>query len=166
MLKEVTTVYKSESFYAGAIHKTTQGACYEVLGRAKSDKGLFFIRFVESGNSRSVDQSNMRKGSINDIQQNEELDKSVRSKEVDGYPNYVVFMDGRVYSKKDKRYLHMTGRKDGTKRLKAVNDKGSKFWSMHRLVCEMFNERPEGKKFVIALDGDRTNVSSDNLMWV
>ena len=59
-------------------------------------------------------------------------------------------------SKHSKEYYHVFLQKDGKARLNTV----------HRLVAKAFVPNPENKPFVIHKDGDISNNTPENLMWV
>ena len=87
--------------------------------------------------------------------------------EIANYPNYLIYDDGRVYSKKRNIYLKphpdvygypMVGlcRNDGKSHPKRI----------HRLVAEHYIANPYNKLTVDHGDGVKTNNHVDNLSWM
>lgn len=83
------------------------------------------------------------------------------------YPNYVITIDGEIYSLKskckrkhriDKQGYHLIGLwKDGTQRMELV----------HRLVMTTFNPNKNYKKLQVNhIDGNKDNNNLHNLEWV
>ena len=83
-----------------------------------------------------------------------------------GYENYLIYDDGRVYSKYKNRFLNPY--QHNTKYLSAYlyNDKKKKSFSIHRLVALHYIPNPENKSQVDHEDRDRSNNNVNNLRWV
>jgi hypothetical protein len=76
-------------------------------------------------------------------------------------PNYLVTVDGRVFSLHTMRYL-----KNFTKAGDYVYVKiGSKSYRMHRLVAQTYIPNPENKAQVNHMDGNKYNNMLCNLEW-
>ena len=88
------------------------------------------------------------------------------------YPDYIIYNDGRVFSRKSLKFLN-PGIKEGYKTLHLIrhytdgNEKG-KSVRLHKLVALAYvnNPCPEDCDRIMFLDGNKLNVNSDNLKWV
>lgn len=81
------------------------------------------------------------------------------------YYNYIVYDDGRIYSKLRKRYLTNKIMKDGYCRLQLYNNNGCKMFNVHRIIAEVFIQNPSNKPFVNHIDGNKQNNRVENLEW-
>lgn len=90
----------------------------------------------------------------------------MNSVEIKGYPNYLVYEDGRIYSNKTKRFLTQCLNRGGYLILN-LSRKGDKPRShrVHRLVAEHFLPRVRGFTDVNHIDGVKTNNDISNLEW-
>lgn len=79
--------------------------------------------------------------------------------------NYVVYRDGRIFSKKQEKFLEPKDTNDGYKRLQIWKDGKATYMMIHRIVAETFLENPENLKYVNHKDGNKGNNSADNLEW-
>jgi len=86
--------------------------------------------------------------------------------EVRGYPNYLIYPDGRVYNKKIKRYLKPRDNGRGYLQLNLYKDGNKKSHTIHRLVAEHYIENPDNKPEVDHGNGIRTDNRVENLSWV
>lgn len=93
---------------------------------------------------------------------------------IENYPNYVVSKNGDIvilpYKDKNKHNRKIRVKKtgsdlDGYEIVPLVNEKGTKTFSVHRLVAQAFLPNPENKETVNHIDGDKTNNSVTNLEW-
>ena len=98
---------------------------------------------------------------------------SFEFKQLIEYPDYFIYNDGRLYSKKSKRFLQ--GKIDnGYKMYALVSDKiskntGRKLSKMlyaHRLVAEYFVPNPNNYLYVHHKDNNKLNNNFDNLIWI
>ena len=87
-----------------------------------------------------------------------------------GYPNYIIYEDGRVWGKVCKRFLkpHLnTAAGQGYKQIALVGDNGRKTLKIHRLIACHFIEHPGcGKNCVDHINRDKTDNRLENLRWV
>lgn len=99
---------------------------------------------------------------------------SLAFKELKEDPDYLIYNDGRLYSKKKNRFLK--GKVDNVGYqvyALAIGDKlsvsGKKLRKMlyaHRLVAEYFLPNPNNLPYVHHKDGNKLNNHVDNLAWV
>lgn len=85
-----------------------------------------------------------------------------------GYEDYYAIADdGRVWSKRSKRFLSTGYAPNGYETLTlSVNGKGESKW-VHRLVCEAFHGIPEGKNMVVDhINANKQDNRAVNLRWV
>ena len=86
--------------------------------------------------------------------------------EIVDYPNYLIYPDGKVYSKKSKRYLQENDNGKGYNFVSLYKDKKKKPHSIHRLVALHYIPNPENKRDVDHKNRDRTDNRVENLRWV
>jgi len=85
--------------------------------------------------------------------------------EVQGYPNYLVYDDGRVYSKKSKIFLKHIRNPAGYKYVNLYNNDNSDKFSIHRLVAIHYIPNPNDLPTVDHIDRDIDNNHVSNLRW-
>ena len=85
--------------------------------------------------------------------------------EIQGYNNYLIYDDGKVYSKRSKKYLKPCKSNNSYLIVCLCKDGKSKNFSIHRLVALAYIENPEDKPEVDHIDRDKTNNSVSNLRW-
>lgn len=97
----------------------------------------------------------------------------VRKMQVQGFPDYWIYEDGRLWSDFTKRFLleFEIGRKNkegikGYRAFKVCKDCFEKTYQVHRLVATHFIPNPENKPQVNHKDGNKGNNHVDNLEWV
>ena len=88
--------------------------------------------------------------------------------EIENYPNYLIYDDGRVYNQKYKRFLKQSQDRDGYFQLNLYNKNGRKLFRVHRLVAEQYinNPDPDNYKMIDHIDQINTNNNKNNLRWV
>jgi len=86
--------------------------------------------------------------------------------EIQNYPNYLIYNDGRVFSKKNKRFLNPYKTKLGYLLIDLFNEKGKKQFKIHRLVAINFIPNPENKPQVDHVNRIRDDNRLENLRWV
>lgn len=87
--------------------------------------------------------------------------------EIQGYENYLIYPDGRVWSKKGKgRFLKLHSNRDGYLGATLRKNNKTKYFSVHRLIALHYIPKIEGKDFVDHIDRNRQNNEISNLRWV
>jgi len=76
-------------------------------------------------------------------------------------PNYLVTVDGRVFSLISMKFLAILKKDNGYFRVK-IKDKS---YYIHRLVAQTYLPNPENKETVNHLDGNKANNMLCNLEW-
>lgn len=85
--------------------------------------------------------------------------------EIQGFPNYIIYNDGRIYSKKSDIFMKQSNDNYGYKTCKLCNDGKSKMWKVHRLVAIHYIINLENKPQVDHIDGCKVNNNVNNLRW-
>ena len=89
--------------------------------------------------------------------------------DVIGYPNYMIYDDGRVWSKPKKgggnKFLKACSNGHGYPQIRLFNEDGPKIITIHRLVAMHYIPNPENKPEVDHKDRDRQNNNINNLRW-
>ena len=85
---------------------------------------------------------------------------------IQGYENYIIYDDGRIYSKYKNRYLNPTPNNFGYKCLNLCKNGKYKPFLVHRLVALHYINNPENKDCIDHIDGNKLNNNVKNLRWV
>jgi len=85
--------------------------------------------------------------------------------EVVDYPNYLIYDDGRVYSKYRNRFINPRMEKNGYLKIDLCQNKKHKTFRIHRLVALHYIPLVEDKDIVDHIDRNRTNNHFSNLRW-
>ena len=86
-------------------------------------------------------------------------------KEINGYPNYYITEDGKVWSEKRNKYIKAYENRYMQIRLFSISEKKNKNMKIHRLVAEAFIPNPNHYNEVNHIDGNKTNNRIENLEW-
>ena len=85
--------------------------------------------------------------------------------EINGYENYLIYNDGRVYNKKRNRFLKPGINRDGYKQVILYNEETIKSHTIHRLVAKHYIPNPENKPCVDHINRITTDNRIENLRW-
>jgi len=85
--------------------------------------------------------------------------------EVVGYPNYLIYPDGRVQNKKSKRYLSQCEDNNGYYCINLCKDGKPKSYRVHRLIAEHYISNPDNKPCVDHINRDTKDNRLENLRW-
>lgn len=89
---------------------------------------------------------------------------NLQQKPIDGYPNYFISEDGKVWNSKKKIFLKpMLNR--GYCQIILCRHSKHKTFKMHRLVALAFIPNPQNKREVNHKDGNKENNCVSNLEW-
>ena len=87
--------------------------------------------------------------------------------EINGYPNYLIYYDGRVYSNNQRKgFLKNDVGKKGYCRVGLSNSENRKKFLVHRLVAQHYIPNPNNYPEVDHIDMDKSNNNLNNLQWV
>ena len=87
--------------------------------------------------------------------------------EIQGYPNYLIYQDGRVWSNIRKgRFLKHGVTKGGYHQVGISQDKKPKRFYVHRLVAIHYIPNPDNKPEVDHINQDKSDNRLENLRWV
>ena len=84
---------------------------------------------------------------------------------IEGFDNYLIYPDGKVYNMKFDRFLKPYKNKIGYVVATLVKDGNEYKKSIHRLVGKAFIPNPNGKPQIDHIDRDKTNNNVENLRW-
>tara|TARA_R110001592_G_scaffold77811_1_gene233936 strand:+ start:168 stop:749 length:582 start_codon:yes stop_codon:yes gene_type:complete len=82
------------------------------------------------------------------------------------YPNYEIYDDGRVYSKKRGIFLKHIKTEQGYYAVNLTKDNSTYYNLIHRLVAQHFVSNPDNNKIVDHIDRNKNNMNYNNLRWV
>ena len=85
--------------------------------------------------------------------------------EVQGYPDYLIYDDGRIYSKNRDKFLIPQITHDGYHYVNLCKYGKKKTFKVHRLVAIHYIPNPENKPQVDHIDRDKSNNHVSNLRW-
>ena len=81
------------------------------------------------------------------------------------YPGYLIYNDGRIWSKKSNIWMKQANDKDGYKKIKLMVKAKPYHMRIHRLVAEVYLPNPKLYDQVNHINGKRDDNSINNLEW-
>ena len=85
--------------------------------------------------------------------------------EIEGFSNYLIYDDGRVWSKTSKKFLKSHITNGGYYRIGLTKNKKPKFFLIHRLIALHYIDNPNGYETVDHIDINTLNNNISNLRW-
>ena len=85
--------------------------------------------------------------------------------EIQDYPDYLIYDDGRIYSKNYNKFLSPGINRYGYHQVNLYNDRKRKCFLIHRLVAIHYIPNPENKPHVDHIDRVKSNNHVSNLRW-
>jgi len=86
--------------------------------------------------------------------------------EIEGFTNYLIYDDGRVWTKNKKKFMKPhTNKKTGYSQICLCKNGDMKSLYIHRLVAKHYIDNPNGYETVDHIDRNRVNNNVNNLRW-
>ena len=85
--------------------------------------------------------------------------------EVDNFPNYLIYPDGKVWSKKRNKFIKDKIEKNGYKRIQLYKNKKRKYFYIHRLLGIHYLPNPENKYSIDHINRNKSDNRIENLRW-
>ena len=85
--------------------------------------------------------------------------------EIQNYPNYLIYRDGRIYSKKTNRFLKISISYQNYKRIGLCKNGKQKQHSLHRLIALHYIPNPNNYPTVDHINRNRLDNRVENLRW-
>lgn len=86
-------------------------------------------------------------------------------KQIKGYLNYLISVDGKVFNLKTMKHLKCSINNMGYPKVCLYNENGRKEFLVHRLIAETFLPKDKNRKFINHIDGNKANNLLCNLEW-
>ena len=109
---------------------------------------------------------NNYKWEFEDDQHNHEVVDVSKGKKIDGYENYYVFENGKIYNTARKSYLKPVPNASGYSYVTLCKNKKKNNKYVHRLVAEHYLDNPDKKPQVNHKNKNRSDNRKENLEWV
>jgi len=85
--------------------------------------------------------------------------------EIDNYPDYLIYPNGKVFSKKRNKFLKDKTNKYGYKEISICKDSKTKTFYIHRLVGIHYIPNPENKPTIDHINRNPSDNRIENLRW-
>ena len=86
--------------------------------------------------------------------------------EIQGYPLYMIYPDGTVFTRIRRKFLKQGVNQGGYHRVCLCRDGKPKGFCVHRLVGEAFIPNPDNKPELDHINQDKSDNRIENLRWV
>ena len=86
-------------------------------------------------------------------------------KVIEGFPNYLIYPDGSVFSKKRNKFLKQCLNNKGYMMVNLYNNRKVKLCTVHRLVGLAYIPNPENKPCIDHINRIKTDNRLENLQW-
>ncbi len=85
--------------------------------------------------------------------------------EIIGYPDYLIYSDGRVFSKRKNIFMKTQEDRSGYIRINLLHEGKQRNNKIHRLIASHYIPNPENKPEVDHIDRNKKNNDICNLRW-
>jgi hypothetical protein len=85
--------------------------------------------------------------------------------EIENFENYIIFNNGKIFSRKSNKFLKAGINRDGYQFVNLCNENGRHAFTISRLVAEHFIENTENKTEVDHINQNKLNNHYTNLRW-
>ena len=85
--------------------------------------------------------------------------------EIINHPNYLIYEDGKVFSKKSNKFLKHNLGNNGYKRITLCSNNKPTYHLIHRLIGLHYIPNPDNKSQIDHIDRNRLNNDISNLRW-
>ena len=138
------------SFY-NCINRTGNTFCKEHKSKNINKIDVLCYKFIIILKNKSLESKSFPKGNY---------------KKIKGFPNYLIYDDGRVYTIKYGRFRNLEKENSGYIRVSLSNNNNHLNTGIHRLVAQHFIPNPNNYPIVDHINRIKTDNNVNNLRWV